>query len=247
MYEKKTISNFLEKVYLNGIIENIRLESDNGNLQTIFRNSEGNFRGEVILSDIQLPNGLIGVYYPKKLLNFLAILDDSILVEYNGVNTDDSVVSIELSDDKGKKAIYAATALSLIDYDGKKAVVKNYDVSLDLTPSIIQDILKCFNAMSTAIDAQTITFLNKNDKLYAVFGYSSSTSNTDQIEFELDANVDDYDDIISFPALYLKEALTINSREFTEATLEISIKGILRLSFKENNITSEYWLRKNND
>ncbi|MEO6303956.1 MAG: hypothetical protein ABIP51_12370 [Bacteroidia bacterium] len=242
MYEKKSLTKFIEKYYLNGLVGSAQLEASNNNLETVFRNIEGNLRGVIKLDNIKLPDGFIGVYYTTKLLSMLSILNDDIDIVYKGENADKSIVSLELSDTKGRKAIYGASSLEIIDFDGKKGLVKNYEVSIDLNSETIQDILKCFSALSS----KTFTILKRDNKLFAIFNYTGT--NLDQIELELDGKVDndfDNDDYIIFPGDPIKEILSINGKAFDKATLNVSIKGMMQLKFEEKGLTAEYWLMKN--
>lgn len=247
MAEKSKIEKFITKYYLNGLAESAQVVSNAGSLQTVFKNSEGNLRGEIIFEDVNLPDGTIGVYNTKGLLNYLSILDEDITVNYKGTNSDGSIVSLELSDTRGKKALHNASPLDLIDFDGKKAVVKNYDVEFCLNNETIADILSGFTAVGKSMDLQSLTFLKdkKQDKFLAIFNYAGNK--TEQIEVEMPTKVDDddFEDVISFPATAVKEILSINGKGFEEAKLSISNKGLMRLYFKDNKVTSEYWIRKN--
>lgn len=246
MYDKNLFTKFIEKYYLNGLINGAQLTSEKGDLHTVFRNSEGNVRGEIKLEKINLPDGIIGVYYTSNLLKMISVLHDEVSIEYKGSRPEDnSVIALEMRDKKGRKATHATSMLELIDYDGKKGVVKDYEIKIKLDNETIQDILKAFSAINTPMDSQTITILKKDNKLYAVFGYSGS--NVDQIEIELNGEVDeDYDEILSFPGSAVKEILSVNGKSFNEAKLNISIKGLMQFKFEEDGLTAEYWLRKNN-
>jgi hypothetical protein len=172
-----------------------------------------------------------------------SILDKDVdmSAEYN--TGGDAVVSLMMKDAKGKKINFAATDLDIIDRDGKKGNVKSYDIVVVLNQEIIADILKANGALDRN---PAMTFLQKNDKFYVVFGYSQTNSNT--IEFELEPDVMDEDfEMMSFPSDSLKEILSINNKRFEQATLEISNKGIMRLYFKDDNTEAEYWLVKLQD
>lgn len=243
MYDKNLIEKFIGKYYLNGLVDQAHISSSDGTLYTLFRNSGGNLRGEVCIEDAKLPDAQIGVYYTKNLLSYMSILDNTISVEFNGKNSDDSVTTVEMRDAKGRKIVFGASKLDLIEADGKRNQVKTYEAKIELDQVVIADILKGFSAIGTALSTQTIAFVKKDDKLYAIFGYS--TQGTNQIEVELDAEVDeDFEEMI-FPADIVKEVLTVNGKTFDKATLEISVKGLLTFKFEDVQCKAEYWVRKN--
>lgn len=243
MYDKNLIEKFISKYYLNGLVDQTHISSSDGTLYTLFRNSTGNLRGEVCIEDAKLPDAQIGVYYTKNLLSYMSILDNTVSIEFNGKNIDDSVTTIEMRDAKGRKIVFGASKLDLIESDGKRNQVKSYEAKIELDQVIIGDILKGFSAIATPIDKQTIAFVKQEDKLYAIFGYSGQGTN--QIEVELNAQVDeDFEEMI-FPADIVKEVLTVNGKLFDTATLEISIKGLLTFKFEDIQCKAEYWIRKN--
>lgn len=249
MYNKELIIKFIEKYYLNGLVTTAELRAENNDLTTLFKNTEGNVRGEITLGSIRLPDASIGVYYTKELMSLMSILDSSIEVEYKGQNPDGSIKTLEFSDSKGREVIHGTSTLDMIDADGRKASVKKYEAKINLNNETIQDILKSFSALATPINAQTLTFVKKGDDLYAVFGYNASL-NTDMVKLKLDAEVDDdFDEKMSFPAIALKEILSINGKSYDEVECEISIKGVMKLKFVEakTKITAEYWVKKNAD
>ena len=246
-HDKNLITKFIQKYNLNGTIEGAQIRAEKDLLYTIFRNTEGNLRGEIVLNKSKIPEGIIGVYYTSKLLSMISILDNDISIEYKGENIEEnsikSVKSIDFKDSKGRKVSYAASTLDLIDYDGKKGLIKDYEIEIKLDNIVVQDLLKCFNAITTT----SLTILRKNNKMYAVFNYSGA--NVNQIEIEIEAKVDnefDNDDFISFPAGPIKEILVVNSKAFDKASMNVSIKGIMEFKFQEKDITSNYWLRKDN-
>ena len=246
-YNKQLITKFIERYNLNGTIEAAQITSDGKSFYTLFKNVPGNLRGEIKLEKINLPEGEIGIYYTQTLLKMMSILDNDIDVKYLGQRKEDnSIINIEMSDTKGKKITHVASILALIDNDGKKGVIKDYEIKIKLNQETIQDILKAFGAINTSLDIQTIAFEKRGDKLFAIFGHSDT--NSDTIEFELDPFYldDDFDELMKFSAAGIKEILAVNGKFFEEATLEISVKGALRLYFKDGDITSEYWIKKNN-
>ena len=167
--------------------------------------------------------------------------DVNMSVEYNSKG--DGVISLMMKDAKGKKLNYAASDLDIIDRDGKKGNVKAYDVVVTLNQEVISDILKANGALDRN---PAITFVQKNDKFYIVFGYSQTNSNSIEFELEPDVMSEDFD-VMSFPSDSLKEILAINNKRFEQATLEISEKGIMRLYFKDDTTVAEYWLVKLQD
>ena len=242
-FNKEKFVGFLEKYYLNGKIEGARIEIKNNEIITVFKNLSSDLRGYIRMTDFEFEDCEIGCYDTGRLLGMASILDKDVSITVTYDNTGESVISLMMKDAKGKKLNFAASELDIIEWDGKKAKVASYDVIVKMNQEIISDILRANNALDKN---PAITFVNKNDKFYIIFGYSQTNSN--MIEFELEPDVmDDTFKVMSFPSDYLKEILAINSKRFEEATLSISNKGIMNISFKDGETTSEYWLVKLQD
>lgn len=244
---KEAFTSFIERYHLNGLVNDTEIKIEGGTGYTLFKNDSGSVRGEIIAENLNYPDGLIYVYYTDKLLKLSSILEEDITVEYLGNDpTDNSVVQLQFKDAKGKKITYACSNSTIIDSDNKKSLVKDHEVTIKLNAETIQDILKSFTAISIPLDTQQIAFEKRDNKLIAIFGYSTSNSNTIELELDTDELSDDYDEIVIFPAAGIKEILSINGKRFSEATLEISVKGLLQFKFKDNNLNSTYWIRKSN-
>lgn len=243
-YNKDKFVGFVEKYFLNGLIDAAIIKIKDNEVNTIFKNSGGDIRGWIKMSNWDFEDCEIGCYDTSRLISMISVLDRDIKMEVEYNNDGDQAISLRFKDARGKKVNFATSDLDTIDADGKKITVKEYDLTVNLNQEIISDILKSNGALN---NNQTITFLEKNDKLFIVFGYSQTNSNT--IEFEIEPDVMEPGfEITSFQSRQLKEILAVNNTRFDEALLQInSSKGVMRLVFTSDELTSEYWLVKLQD
>jgi hypothetical protein len=240
MVSKEKFVKFIEKFHLAGIIPSAIIEVKDKTLSAIVKSESGDVRGYIELEDFELEDGEIGCYSTANLLKLLTILDNDIKIVQN-TRGDGHIFSLEFSDSKGKKVIFATHERDIIDRDGKKAKVNSYDVKVSLNNENIADILQSYGALNS-----NITFLPKKDKLYAVFNYSKN--NEDNIEIQLDTEEMDEDfEAMTFDTKYIKNIFEVNKKRYDDGTLELSNKGIARIYFKDNDSMAEYWIVKLQD
>lgn len=240
MFSKDEFVKFLERSYLNKSVETLILEVKNQQVSTYFK-SDDIAMGQVLLDKFDQEDCEIGIYYPDVLLKMLSILDNEITLKIEK-NKNQEVTALKFKDKKGKSINFATSNLEIFDRPEKKAAKTiDYDVKINLNTELISDVLKSTAVLST----DRVNFIYENDKLFIVFGYS--TTNTSQIKFELDCeNVSDIGNI-PFKSKILKEVLSINAKNFKSGSLEINNKGLMRIYFEEENNTAEYYFLKLSD
>lgn len=242
MIQKNNLTSFVEKYYLAGTIEAAILQIEDNTLKTKFASASKSLVGVVEMKDVSLEDAEIGVYYTGTLLKMLSILDNDIDVtlKYGKGEEENKVKTIKIEDKKNKKINYATSDLELIDRFDKKIKITEYEIKIDLNNELIENILKAVSA----IQCNSITFMSSKNKLFIVFGYSKL--NTNQIKFEIEAKeLEDFEPI-SFNVIDFKNIL-LNNKKFNKTTFEISIKGIAKMHFESDDITSEYYLVKLQD
>jgi len=237
MLSKEALVKFVEKTYLNKNIESFVIESNEGTLITNFKSGPG-FRGNVVMTNYDIGTGQIGVYYPDVLLKMLSILDSDIKIDII-TDKNNNVQSLKFKDKKGKLATYATQEADTIDRpNSTKAKVSDYEVKINLNAEVIGDILKSHSV----INSPTIVFSYEKGKMYAIFGYSKN--NTNQIKIELECEIIEDIEVMPFSSVFLQALLSVNSKKFKTGTIEINVRGLMRVYFEDTDINSEYFLIK---
>jgi len=241
MINKSLFAEFLEKSYLNKTVESFILNVNDKKLSCDIKVGTS-LIGSIEMNNFDCEDCLIGVYNPDVLIKMISILDNDVKLEIKKRKDSDDLVYIKLKDKKAKEIKYVTQEKELFDViEKKKAKVIDYEVEIKLNSEIIDGILKS----KSCIESTKISFEEKDSKLFAIFGHSNN--NTNQIKLELDTiKVDDIG-LLHFNSDNLKEILSTNSKKFMEATMEISMRGIMRIFFKSDNGQSEYYLIKLQD
>lgn len=242
MQKKERLVKFIEKYYLNGCVESAVIEVEDKVLKTTMKTLEGELRGHIEVNDFELEDAKIGCYSTGPLLGMLSILNDDIDISFTKKKDTEDFLSIKVEDTKDRKITFATCELDLIERDGKKSAVKEYEVKIRLNQEIIDDILKSISVLDS-----NVTFLKKKDKFYAVINYSPNNVNSIEIELETEGKVSETFTAMTFQQKYLKNILEVNKRRFDEATIEISTRGIIKLIFIDNDSSAEYWVIRQSD
>lgn len=239
MLQKEALVKFIEKSYLNKTIEGIVVESSNGTLTTHITTT--GLIGNITMENYKIDEGEIGVYYPSTLLKMLSILDNDVEIDLETKKNSETgftdVLNVNFKDKKGKLATYAAQDVdTILRPDKTVSPVNEYEVKIDLNLELINDILKS----NSVIESNIIHFSYEKGKLFIIFG--GNKLNTNKIKIEV--TCEQIDDIgkIPFNASMLQSILSVNSKKFKEGTLEISVRGMIRLYFQDSDTTAEYFL-----
>jgi len=238
MIKKSIFTNFIEKGFLAGMVESFVMEVVDKEASIYFVTDE-KLVGDIKLNNFDFADAEIGVYNPDVLLKMFSILDEEVELDLKA-NKSNQIVSIFSQDKKGKKVTYATADVDIIERaDKKKSKITDYEVVTELNEEVISDILKSKACLK---DESKITFLQEKGKTFIVFG--SSKNNTNQIKFELDTQKADEIEALSFNVNTLGTILTVNSKKYETAILEISAKGLLRMVFENKDGKAEYFLPK---
>jgi len=241
MISKSNFSDFLEKCYLNKTVENFVLNVNDNQLSCDIKASTS-LLGSIVLNNFDCDDCKIGVYNPDVLIKMLSILNDDTNITVNTKKGSETVSSIVLKDKKAKQIKYVTQDLEIFDIvEKKKAKVSEYEVRIQLNSEVIDDFLKA----KGCIDSSKVAFTTRKNKTIAIFGYSSN--NVNQIELEFESEEADDIDTLLFNSDVLKEILSVNNKRFEEATIEISLRGIMRVYFKGKLGNAEYYLIKLQD
>ena len=238
MINKSAFSEFIEKCYLNKTIESFILKVESKKLTCDIK-SGTDLLGSIEYDGFECEDCNIGVYNPDVLIKLLSVLNNEAEITVKKKKDGVNLSYIEFKDKKGTKAKYPTQDLDMFDVvEKKRAKVQEYDVVVDLNPENIENFLKS----KSCIEGSKIAFFEEGGVLKGTFGYSSNNVTEITIQFEGE-KVDDIG-VLLFNSDVLKEVFSTNNKRFIEASLEISVRGIMRVFFSTKDGSSEYFLVK---
>jgi len=233
--KKQRLVRFINKYHLNGIADSVVLRSESNELKlgTRFVSSDKTLLGTIIMDKWNFEDANIGIYTTEQLLKLLSVLDEDIDVSVTKAG--DKTISMKISD-SASSVNYMLSDPSIINEPPQLQNIPNFELSINMTPSVIN---KFISGKSALQDTATFTVITNESSTKLVIGYSSV--NTNRVTIPVVTSEFSSIDNVSFNAEYFKEILHAN-KECESAFLQVSSEGIAKISFKIDHYTATYWL-----
>ncbi len=232
---KQKLVRFINKYYLNGIADSVVLKSNaiDQKLSTRFVSSNKTLLGKVEMDRWNFEDANIGVYTTEQLLKLLGVLDEDINVSV--MKAGDKTISMKVSD-LSSSVNYMLSDPSIINEPPQLQNIPNFELSINMTPSVIN---KFISGKSALQDTTTFTVITDETLTKLVIGYSSV--NTNRVTIPVVTSEFSSIDNVSFNAEYFSNILIAN-KECESAFLQISSEGLAKINFKIDDYIATYWL-----
>ena len=211
----------------------LRSESNEQKLGTRFVSSDKTLLGTIIMDKWNFEDADIGIYTTEQLLKLLSVLDEDIDVSVTKAG--DKTISMKISD-SASSVNYMLSDPSIINAPPQLQTIPNFELSINMTPSVIN---KFISGKSALQDTSTFTVITNESSTKLVIGYSSV--NTNRVTIPVVTSEFSSIDNVSFNADYFSNILVAN-KECESAYLQVSSEGLAKISFKIDHYTATYWL-----
>ena len=237
---KQKLVRFINKYYLNGIADSVVLKSNSNEqkLFTKFVSSDKTLLGVIQMDSWNFEDANIGVYTTEQLLKLLSVLDEDITVSLT--KSEDKAISLKISD-LLSSVNYMLSDTSIINEPPQLQNIPNFELSINVTPTIIN---KFISGKSALPDTTTFTVITNETSTKLVIGYSSV--NTNRVTIPVTTSDFTSIDNVSFNAEYFSQILLAN-KECESAILQVSSQGLAKIDFKIDNYVATYWLVATSD
>ena len=231
--EKRKFVSFIDKYYLAGSTNSVKLQCKDQALGCQFITEDQNVVGNVTMKGFDMPDCELGVYTTAQLTKMLTALGNDVTVQVN--KADQTAFSIQLAD-TSTIITYMLADLSVIQQAPNMKQLPEFNVAIDLSKDLADKFVKSKNALP---DAEN--FAVKSDGMGTEMILNYSSLNTNRISF--DVTVKDPGDLnaVCFSANLLKEILVAN-KDADSGTLEVSQQGLARATFKSGDFEATYYL-----
>lgn len=231
--QKEKLVSFINRYYLAGNTDSVKLVVKEGQLLCSFISSNQNVIGEVTLQSVDMEDAELAVYTTSQLLKMLSVLDDSVEIKF--VKVGDKVFSM-IVEDKNTSITYMLADLSVIKAVPKVKTLPQFDVSINITKEFSEKFLKAKNGMPEAENFAVVS-----DAISSEILLNYSTVNTNRIKFSVDATSNNKLGATCFSANIFKEILTAN-KGAESGVFEVSGQGLARVTFTGKDFNSTYYL-----
>ena len=231
--DKSKFLGFLNRYSLGGNTDSAKLVISNKSLNTKFISTDQNVIGDVTLNSFDLPDAELGVYQTAQLQKLLTAVDEQMEVNLNVV--DGKTYSVNFKD-KSTSVTYMLADLAVIRQVPNLKSLPPFEVKIDLN----KDFTSNFKKAVGALDSENFGVECNLGETKVIVNYSSV--NTNRVVFNATAVEAEDMSVTCFSAKLLKEIINANSD--ATGTLEVSSKGLARVSFTNAEYSATYYLVK---
>ena len=230
---KIVLDTFIQKYNLGGNVNSVKWESSGDTLSTRFISPDKSLLGELTLAKQSLPGFEVGVYDTPLLSRMLGTLSDS--VDFTLTQVDNTPVAFHFSDSI-ISADYVLAAIGVIPDVPELKNVPEFNTLVNIDAQFINSFIRGKSALP---DIETFAVNSIDGGLEFVIGYSDINSN--RISIKVQSGAVSLTESIVFNANLFKEVLNAN-KECSQATLQISDKGLAHIEFNVDDFNVKYWL-----
>jgi len=241
MINKIELQSVINKYYLNGLIEAVKWDINNDNLNVKFTAPTREMIGEISHNNFKLENSSFGISNTSQLLKLINITAGEVLLSFVKNN---KIFTKLIIADQQFTVNYSLADILTIPKTGAYNGSQEFDIETELDAETIVALIKAKSALaeSSTVVIKPYSSLDGDPQLELTFGgdieyankvsYYVNVKQNNKKEFELAFNSD-----------LLKEILSCN-KDAEQAKLFVNLEGLIKLEFKSENTTSTYYIVK---
>lgn len=239
MINKNQLTSVISKYYLNGLNNQVKWRIKDNTL-TVYAGDSGRVC-KVVLNNFQLEDAELGVFDTNKLSKLISITNGDLMVSLEKIK---AVYTKMYIADLNFDLTYSLADILILGKNTYHEDPEEWEVDLTLEPEDIDRLIKAKNALGD-INSMLITTTSDfdgNNVCEFVFGDNTGFSN--KISYKVQGNITESDIQIPFDSNIFKDILNSNKDMF-KGQLKLSTAGFLKLNFTSEEISSEYYVARN--
>jgi hypothetical protein len=241
MINKIELQSVINKYYLNGLIEAVKWDIKDDNLNIKFTAPTREMIGEISHDNFKLENSSFGISNTSQLLKLINITAGEVLLSFIKNN---KIFNKLIIADQQFTVNYSLADILTIPKTGAYNGSSEFEIELELTNEIINALIKAKSALaeSTTVMVNPYSSLDGDPQLELIFGGDIEYAN--KVSYYLNINKNTNQDFkLAFNSDLLKEILSCN-KDATESKMYVNLEGLIKLEFKTSKTTSNYYIVK---
>jgi len=241
MINKVELQSVINKYYLNGLIEAVKWDIKDDNLNIKFTAPTREMIGEISHDNFKLENSSFGISNTSQLLKLINITSGEVLLSFIKNN---KIFNKLIIADQQFTVNYSLADILTIPKTGAYNGSNEFEIELELTNEIISALIKAKSALaeSTTVMINPYSSLDGDPQLELTFGGDIEYAN--KVSYYLNINKNTNQDFeLAFNSDLLKEILSCN-KDATESKMYVNLEGLIKLEFKTDKTTSTYYIVK---
>ena len=242
MINKVELQSVINKYYLNGLIEGVKWDIKDNNLNVKFTAPTREMIGEISHDNFNLENSSFGISNTSQLLKLINITAGEVMLSFVKNN---KIFTKLIIADQQFTVNYSLADILTIPKTGAYNGSQEFDIEANLEPEVITALIKAKSALSesSVVVVKPYRSLDGDPQLEFTFGGDIEYANKVSYYLNVTKNVNtDFE--LAFNLDLIKEILTCN-KDAEQAKVYINLEGLIKLKFRTNNTTtSTYYIVK---
>lgn len=243
MITKTHLQSIISKYYMEGLIDSAKWTIKDNQLSINFISPNKNLVGNVTVSNFDFRDADLGIFDTTKLNKLIAITSKNLQLET--VKSGKTFTKLIISDNQF--TVNYSLADTMLISKVPQVDEPNYEIEASLSNDDLMAIIKAKTAL---VDVETVNIksyssIEGNQQLELVFGNSDDYSN--KISYYIQ-QISKYEAHRDFNIFYNSELLKLvmnANKEVSRGKLFLSLSGLIKLEFENDDIKSTYFLVQN--
>ena len=239
MINKNKLQSFISKYYLNEFNQAKWVIKDS---KLAVHVGSGGVAAGVYINDFPIENAVLGVYDSSKLQKLISITSGDLLL---GTESQGELSRKLLVNDANFELSYSLSSPEVIPKINWFKDVE-WDMELNLSRDDIDNLLKAKNALSEYSTLVLEGIKDLDGKLVCQFTFGDNTDFSSKVTYQIEGDIsEDFLMLqIPFDSQRFKEILNVN-KDSDSTKLYLSTKGLAKFTFDNEDISSIYFITRN--
>jgi hypothetical protein len=241
MINKPELLSIISKYHLNGLNEAVRWEIKNNKLTIKFTAPDRSMIGVVTCDNFELEDSSIGISNTTQLNKLLAITNGYLKLEYFKQH---KLITKLIVSDNQFTLNYALADTMIIPKAGEFVGDGVYNIEASLDNESINAIVKAKSALADTDTVVFKPFIGADNELQLEMLFGGNIEYSNKVSFYIpDIKTNNLPpDFKSHYNSELIKAIMYCNNDIAKGKMSINLDGIMKLSFDNDNIKSEYYL-----
>ena len=241
MINKVELQSVINKYYLNGLIESVKWDIKDNNLNIKFTAPTREMIGEISHDDFKLENSSLGISNTSQLLKLINITAGDLILSFVKNN---KIFSKLIIADQHFTANYSLADILTVPKTGAYNGTQEFDIEADLESETITALIKAKSALSESTTVVINSYQSLDGEPQLEFTFGGDIEYANKVSYYLNTNKNANQSFeLAFNSDLLKEILSCN-KDAGDAKIYINLEGLIKLEFKTNKTISTYYIVK---
>lgn len=233
---KNRLQTFVQKYYLNGLVENVKIHVKDNTITTDFITEDRSTLGHITYKNVSIEDTVFGIFDTSQFIRMLSVLDEDI--DVNILKVSEKPVNMKMQSKSGTQVTALLADLSVIPDVPIMNKIPEFGLTFDVDDEFVSKYVKAKAALP---ETDTFTIVPDANMTKLVLGMSNV--NTNRISLPM-KDVDLMDDLLdnkTINANVFREIINVNKGN--TAKVELAEAGLLRISYNSADFNAVYYLK----